>query len=420
MGLIEHMTRKNKVLFFYTKQYPYGTAEVYIADELSFLSKTFDKILIFPMEQFAEKENPVYRQIPDNAEVVEINNFTEKVKPGLSILSRVRLIMEEMLNEKRKFSVLLNFRRYFGILSYQSMLATFFKKYILMYSGDDTYYYSYWCHHACIMLGMLKEKGLIKAFVSRAHSMDLYHSHWTASGVGVLPFRHFKFRSLSAIFPVSMAGEKFLKVNHPEVSDRAKCFYLGVADNGLSPIQSGMEFTIVSCSSLTANKRIPLIIEILSAMKINMRWIHFGGGVEKENISEQVKRIPPHVNYELRGQVGHQEIIRFYKENCVNLFLNVSEAEGIPVTMMEAISFGIPVMATSVYGNPEIANEETGFSIPEKFEPGQVAHIIENFAGNFSLQMSKRVSARKYYELHFQMAKNYPKFMTELLRYSNL
>ena len=50
--------------------------------------------------------------------------------------------------------------------------------------------------------------------------------------------------------------------------------------------------------------------------------------------------------------------------NDFDLFVNMSLSEGIPVSIMEAISFGIPIIATNVGGNAEIVNDETGVLIP--------------------------------------------------------
>lgn len=38
----------------------------------------------------------------------------------------------------------------------------------------------------------------------------------------------------------------------------------------------------------------------------------------------------------------------------------MSDSEGIPVSIMEAMSFGIPVIARNVGGMSEIVNEENG------------------------------------------------------------
>ena len=50
----------------------------------------------------------------------------------------------------------------------------------------------------------------------------------------------------------------------------------------------------------------------------------------------------------------------YYSANRVDLFISLSASEGLPVSMMEAISFGIPILATGVGGVPEIVNTSTG------------------------------------------------------------
>ena len=43
-------------------------------------------------------------------------------------------------------------------------------------------------------------------------------------------------------------------------------------------------------------------------------------------------------------------ISKIIKENNFDLHINLSEYEGIPVTIMESMSLGIPVIATDVGG----------------------------------------------------------------------
>ena len=47
--------------------------------------------------------------------------------------------------------------------------------------------------------------------------------------------------------------------------------------------------------------------------------------------------------------------------------------------MMEAQSFGIPIMSTNVGGCSEICNEQTGFLIEKEFDPKEVAQQLEAF-----------------------------------------
>ena len=82
----------------------------------------------------------------------------------------------------------------------------------------------------------------------------------------------------------------------------------------------------------------------------------------------------------------------------VDLFLNVSEYEGVPVSVMEAQSFGIPVIATAVGGTPEIVNEENGFLLPENPSQDEIASAIYDVVTNKEKWEKKRMLSRKNWE----------------------
>ena len=69
---------------------------------------------------------------------------------------------------------------------------------------------------------------------------------------------------------------------------------------------------------------------------------------------------PLNIEVEFKGFVINEKILNFYESNPIDLFLNLSSEEGIPVSLMEAISYGIPVVAIDVFGNPELVNKTTG------------------------------------------------------------
>ena len=79
------------------------------------------------------------------------------------------------------------------------------------------------------------------------------------------------------------------------------------------------------------------------------------------------------------GDLQEKDVFRTYLAGSINLFVSVSETEGLPVSIMEAISFGIPVMATDVGGCREIANAHTGVLISKDFDVKSVAEEITRF-----------------------------------------
>ena len=129
------------------------------------------------------------------------------------------------------------------------------------------------------------------------------------------------------------------------------------------------EILLVSCSELVPVKRVHLIIDILRHIETPLRWVHFGDGRLMPELKTRVKELPDNINYELRGYVPNQGVLEFYQKNEVDLFVNVSESEGIPVSIMEAISFGIPILATDVGGVHEIVTDKTGVLVDKTFKP---------------------------------------------------
>ena len=52
------------------------------------------------------------------------------------------------------------------------------------------------------------------------------------------------------------------------------------------------------------------------------------------------------------GYVANTKVQELYSSRKFNLLVNVSETEGIPVSIMEAMSYRLPIIATNVGGGP--------------------------------------------------------------------
>ena len=101
-----------------------------------------------------------------------------------------------------------------------------------------------------------------------------------------------------------------------------------------------------------------------------------------------------------------EEIFEFYKETPIDLFISLSEAEGVPVSMMEAISFGIPILSTDVGGCREIVMEETGILIPLQTDMKDVARIISTFKDSNKNSTQFRNGVRTFWAEHFDVEMN--------------
>ncbi|MEO5643114.1 MAG: glycosyltransferase [Bacteroidia bacterium] len=407
-----------KLLFVFTKHFPYGKAEQYLVDELPFLAAGFDKVVFVPAENF-NTGNQEQRQLPDNCEVLHLNQEAEKIQTKRKWLEFFSVFLGEFFRSRSKSWFWKERKRYTSVLFHQAHLASALKEIIeKRYADFAPSFYTYWIHNSSIMLGLMKRRVEIEGFICRGHSIDLYEWDWVLTRyVKILPFYHFIVRQATHIYSISKHGADYLKKRFPEMQEKFSFSRLGVADLGINPFQRNAVFTLVSCSNFSENKRVTAIAGVIGAMKSPVRWIHFGDGPGRDKIEALISTLPSHCKAELRGFTPNEKIKEFYSTETVNLFINLSEAEGIPVSLMEAISFGIPVLATAVYGNPEVANETTGFTVPFNAASDSIASRINDFADDQNRQEQVRVAARNFYLLHFSARKNYEAFTADLSKH---
>jgi glycosyltransferase involved in cell wall biosynthesis len=284
--------------------------------------------------------------------------------------------------------------------------------------------YSFWFYD-CIYLAWMRKKGWISKAVSRAHSGDLYEDHISIRNK--ILFRNFQFKNIDKIFPVSNMGTKYLQDRYLNFKNKIETIYLGSADNGLNPFNTDTVFTIVSCASFRHHKRIHKIAEMLQFVDFPLRWFHIGDErlnsedpkIEEYKINKEKLKENNKIEYAPLGSMSNDEIFNFYKSQSVNLFISLSAIEGIPVSIMEAISFGIPILSTDVGGCKEIVAEETGILIPLETEMNEVANIITEFKDSFKNTAEFRKGVRTYWEEHFDAEKNYKSLFKQIENETN-
>jgi glycosyltransferase involved in cell wall biosynthesis len=88
-----------------------------------------------------------------------------------------------------------------------------------------------------------------------------------------------------------------------------------------------------------------------------------------------------------------------------DVFLNPSDEEGMPGAVLEAMSMGIPVIATSVGGTPEvIVNAETGLLVPAH-RPLAIASAVQRLLTDPELAKRCAENARRVVVADFSIAR---------------
>ena len=126
-------------------------------------------------------------------------------------------------------------------------------------------------------------------------------------------------------------------------------------------------------------KRVHLIAAALKHTQREIKWTHIGGGETLSLVLVESGDIGDNVEVDLKGQIAHEEVLTWFEKNSADVFVNVSSSEGLPVSIMEAFSYGIPAIATAVGGMPEIVTEDCGVLLESDFKPEELGAILEGW-----------------------------------------
>lgn len=352
--------RKNTLIIF-----PGNIDNVFFLNEIKFAKEHFDRVITFAYE---DKKNN-YEQV---ANYYELEYKVIKTKCLLSVFSLLTTFFSGKENElhaelntvcKQNSSCKNKIKKIAYLLFYYMFAISSYREYLkLQLSNSDIYIYSFWMSRGAVAGAYIKNRINIKKFITRAHGYDLYEER---NALCYLPFRKYIFDSVDNIYFISNQGCNYYKNKYDVCDDKLRLSYLGVKSNGQykKRILSKTEICIVSCSSLIEVKRLDLIIDFLSQLTIRFKWYHIGNGKLMKKMSELAENKLPKESYEFIGNLDNDKIIPFYYNYDVDYFINMSDSEGLPVSIMEAFSVGIPSIARPVGGIREIVDEGTGFLI---------------------------------------------------------
>ncbi len=363
----------SNILLVLTDKYPYGKGETFIETERQFWDK-FDSVMICPI--LAKQSDYIREGFVCKAYERLISTRECELKPvqminalggAISIIDCFKEMGSKIgiRNAKTLFAMMV-----FTNLRYKRIIKAS-KKYINKY--DSILIYSYWMYEPALVAVGLKKAVSKARFITRAHGYDLYEERHKNN---YLPYRKLVMDTVNAIFPISEDGKHYLSNKYNGLYDN-KIFVerlgtikqFNVKEKKTDPDR----VCIVSCSNMIPLKRIDRIIETFGLFTCNTDWYHFGDGELMEDLKEKAAKLSPNIHVHFMGRVPNQEVQRFYSDHYVDAFVNVSETEGVPVSIMEAQSYGIPVIATDVGGTCELVyNGENGILLNKDFSNNEL------------------------------------------------
>ena len=121
------------------------------------------------------------------------------------------------------------------------------------------------------------------------------------------------------------------------------------------------------------------MIQAIQYIQIPIIWNHIGDGELNKELHQMAKETGVADRFIFKGKMDSEHIMDFYTDHPFDVFVNTSDNEGVPVSIMEAFAAGIPVMATDVGGTREIVDSTVGTLLPEKITAIQLADELKAF-----------------------------------------
>ncbi|MFN8414013.1 MAG: glycosyltransferase [Anaerolineales bacterium] len=407
------------ILVLFTGSYPYdySTEQTFLDGEVRILVKKFDRVILVPRVAKG-KLLPLVEGVEVDTSFAESFTFVRRVVAGLKSLFS-KDFRQDIKNQLPKSLSPLYGRRLFSFLAGAELtriwVLNWLKKQTV--TASSIVFYTFWFDEITMGIGLAKEIATNLRVVSRTHGYDLYEELY-----GVWPCRFRAISLLDGLFADSDIGTNYLKDKYPQFKNKYETMLLGVPDPGgvSKPSQDGV-LRICSCSIINPVKRIDLIfhaVVVAAQMRDTQQieWRHYGDGQEISNYIKRIKNeFPSNAKGYFPGYKTQQILIQDYLENPVDVFINVSSTEGTPVSIMEAISCGIPIIATSVGGNVEIVSQKNGFLLSANPDPREIAEILLKVCDLTDEIQEKRQASREVWLERYNETTNFELFAKRLI-----
>jgi glycosyltransferase involved in cell wall biosynthesis len=171
--------------------------------------------------------------------------------------------------------------------------------------------------------------------------------------------------------------------------------------------------TIVCVARLVEKKGVPVLVEACKQLRDRHRafrcWI-IGTGRLRQRLSQMIRDWALREHVFLLGAQPQQEVLRRYQSSHLFVLPSIvasdGNREGLPLSILEALACGLPVVSTPITGIPEAVR--TGFNgiLVDPGDATGLADAIERLMQDRGLYDRLRANARASVETRFDIEKN--------------
>jgi colanic acid/amylovoran biosynthesis glycosyltransferase len=195
---------------------------------------------------------------------------------------------------------------------------------------------------------------------------------------------------------------------------RLEVLRLGVDCHALHPpepssVSNSAPFPLrlVCTGRMVAAKGHRILLEALASLLdqgIGFSCALIGGGPERDSLEFLCKRLGIAEHVRFLGAMAHQPALTEVEQ--AHVFVLASFAEGLPVSLMEAMALGIPCISTTIAAIPElIQNSENGLLVPPA-NPEALCNALIRLANDTEFRHRLGLNARAAVEDRYDLASN--------------
>ncbi|MDY4948212.1 MAG: glycosyltransferase [Clostridium cadaveris] len=404
----------NAILIYYTSQFG-EHLHPFMITELQQLSKHHKEVHLFCLDA-----------ICGYSELNKIKNVFIHPMPRYYRYIRIYMILPSLFNKELQDNIKLAkkdkkmdfgfWRSLSRIILPGKIMAKEIDK-LITNNQNKWFIESFWMDASAYAAAVVKEKHNNVTAITRVHSVEIdpiknrYYKY---------EMKNYIYSRLDAICFISNYGKEFYEKNifssyFSEKPLKDKLFRLGCIKklSGINSSSQDDKFRIISCSRITSVKRIELLAQIARKLQeSNILWKHIGTGEDYEKISLILKNQNLIPSEFLIGDLENIKVQEIMANEPIDMLVNVSSSEGVPVSIMEAMSYGIPVLCTNAGGSNEIVNDDNGKIIPINITSQELYNAICEMKNRSDRKIIKK-NAYETWKKEYDMYYNFEKFWSE-------
>ncbi len=118
--------------------------------------------------------------------------------------------------------------------------------------------------------------------------------------------------------------------------------------------------TLIYVGRISEEKSLPVLVEAFALVLGEVpeaRLVVVGNGPAKEELVQRVRELGIEASVCFTGAIPHAELIRRNFHRVGELFVTASKTENQPVSLLEAMAFGLPIVGPDAKGIPELVQD---------------------------------------------------------------